>query len=176
MRHLLHLFEVQENNSLRGLPDGVPIGHPTLFLYVALLQELLAGTDRLRVRGELFGFWTEDREDPQRSLMIPARKLVDAIRAHDPMVADMLLRVPVEHDDDSKAEYAIVYPPCLTPRIVEALATSLTAASNSCEMTAMPADIDRAWRRVFSKVAAEHGIAFAAVRAVTHNRQSELAP
>ena len=44
MLTLLHLFEVQENNSLRGLPKGVPVGHTTLFFYVALLQEFLAGT------------------------------------------------------------------------------------------------------------------------------------
>lgn len=174
MLTLLHLFEVQENNSLRGLPEGVPVGHPALFIYRALLSEFLEGTDRLRVRGNLFGFWTEGREDAPRSLMTPARKLVDAIRAHDPMVAEMLLPVPTDSDEEGRAEYAIVYPSGLTPAVATELAAKLAAASDACPAVAMPAEIDRAWRRVFSEVAAAHGIAFADVRPRTVNRASEL--
>ncbi|MEI6511035.1 MAG: hypothetical protein WCO25_03250 [Candidatus Uhrbacteria bacterium] len=174
MLTLLHLFEVQENNSLRGLPEGVPIGHTTLFLYRALLSEFLEGTDRLRVRGELFGFWTEGREDAPRSLMAPTRKLVDAIRANDPMVAELLLPVPTDPIEEDRAEYAIVYPSGLTPAVATELATKLAAASDACPAVAMPAEIDRAWRRVFSQVSAAHGIAFADVRPKTAGRASEL--
>lgn len=174
MLTLLHLFEVQENNSLRGLPKGVPVGHTTLFFYVALLQEFLAGTDRLRVRGDLVGFWTEGRDDTPRSLMTPTRKLVDAIRANDPMVAEMLLSVPTDPVEEARAEYAIVYPSSLTPAVAMEIATKLAAASDACPAVAMPAEIDCAWRRVFSEVASAHGIAFADVRPKTVGRASEL--
>ncbi len=174
MLTLLHLFEVQENNSLRGLPEGVPIGHTTLFFYRALLSEFLEGTDRLRVRGDLIGFCTEGREDGPKSLMTPTRKLVDSIRANDPMIAEMLLSVPTDPVEEDRTEYAIVYPSGLTPAVATELAAKLAAASDACPVVAMPAEIDCAWRRVFSQVAAAHGIAFADVRPKTVGRASEL--
>lgn len=162
MLHLLHLFEVQENDSGNGLPEGVTDTPNAILVYRGLLQAFLDGSEHLRVLDDHLDFFSPARRRPAHEMHVSVGELIDAIRAHDSLVADMLVRIETDSARGDTATYAIVYPPGVTLGTLWALAKEIRAASKSCGRLPMPGDCDRAWRRVLSDAASAHGIDFSA--------------